>query len=378
MVARPRGSAQDNLQLSRSSSRSRSPSRSASMSLSPSQLSRSRIPGLSPRRSSSVLSSASRKSLTMDTERKTSGLIIGLPRGLDKKTAGYWVLALAIFCLASSCALVATLLNRTALSQGSYDEERYMARKEPSLHLEERTRLPEDFSLELHFARRKTSKAVTLRTPPFFSVTARPRARGTPAPFPRTVPVHPDEYPEETVAPEPMTVPEYPDEEYEVPPPEIRTLETEAPHLTPATQEPYVGIDNSTGSQGGEKTNVTESAAETSDVKATEKGNEDTKSSEATEKATSANVEPSPSPEVASSGDITEASSKEAELSTSPEATSAAQTEAESSTSAEATSTAETEAEPSTEKATEKPEIRQLDEYDDNNFNMLSEVRRAP
>ncbi|XP_054931954.2 uncharacterized protein [Dermacentor andersoni] len=385
MVARPRGSAVDQVQLFRSSSRSpsRSPSRSASMSLSPSQHSRSRIPWLSPRRSSSVRSSSSRRSQTMDTEMKTSAPIIELPPGLDRKTAGYWVMALAIFCLASSCALVATLLNRTAASQASYGQERYLAKKEPSLHLRERTRLPEDFSIEVHFARRKTPKAVTLRTPPFFIITPRPRTGGTPAPFPRTVPAFPDEYPagEETLAEYPATAPERPGD-YETPPYDMLTVETEAPYVTPATVEPHVDRDNSTGSQGDAQAKVTESSGEINDTKATEKENEDTQSPETIETATNVVVESSPSAEVTtevgSSEDITEASSKEAEPSTSAEGASAGETEAGSSTSAEATSAAETEAEPSTEKTTEKPDARQLDEYDDNNFNMLRKVRRAP
>ncbi|XP_065295834.1 streptococcal hemagglutinin-like [Dermacentor albipictus] len=385
MVARPRDSAVDQLQLSRSWSRSpsRSRSRSASMSLSPSRHSRSRIPWLSPRRSSSVRSSSSRRSQTMDTEVKTSAPIIELPPGLDRKTAGYWVMALAIFCLASSCALVATLLNRTAASQDSFGEERYLARKEPSLQLHERTRGLEDLSVEVHFARRKTPKAVTLRTPPFFFITTRPRRGGTPALFPRTVPAFPEEYPagEETLAEYPATVPERPGD-YETPPYDMLPVETEAPYVRPATVEPHVDIDNSTGSQGDAQGNVTESAGETSDTKASEKENEGPQSPETIETATNVVVESSPSAEVttevASSEGITEASRKEVEPSTSAESASAGETEAESSTSAEATSASETDAEPSTEKATEKSDDRHLNEYDDDNFNMLQKVRRAP
>ncbi|XP_075727219.1 uncharacterized protein LOC142768818 [Rhipicephalus microplus] len=283
-----------------SRSRSRSGSLSQySRSYSRSSRPRSRHSSSKTSARSSFLSTYSARSLIVNAARKSTMPFTRLPAGLDQKTAGYWVLALAIFCLAASSALVATLLNRTAASQAGFDEESNIANNEPALHLREQTRLPESFEFEMHFGRRRTTKSTTLRTPPFFSVTARPRSRATPAPFPWTVTRYPSK---RTVITEPTD--QYP----ETVPGDV----TAPPEPVTLTRGDFPTPENSTIS--GESGNVTEHV--TNEVKTTEiTETEERKSSEASEKTSAAHVELSSleTSAVASSSETTEATGKETE-----------------------------------------------------------------
>lgn len=261
------------------------------------------------------------------------------------------MLALAIFCLAASSALVATLLNRTSESQAGFDEESYIVRNEPGLHLREETQLPEKYEFEMHFARRRSTKGFTLRKPPFFSVTARPRAQGTATPFPWTVPWYPGENTEITEATD-----QYPD----TVPGEV-TEPPDPPTLTPASVPDF---DNSTADQSDEPGNATEHAKGTDESTASEiTQTEDHKSTESTEKESSADVESSSqtASEEASSSETTEAASRETESSV--ETTEAASKETGALLSTE-------------EKG--KPNARILDVYDDNNFDMLRKLVPLP
>ncbi|KAL1476242.1 hypothetical protein MTO96_036656 [Rhipicephalus appendiculatus] len=425
------------LPMTRSWSGSRSGSRSRSRSGSPSHYSRSHSRSSRPRsrRSSSrssarssYLSSSSKRSLLVNAARKSTMPFTRLPAGLDQKTAGYWVLALAIFCLASSSALVATLLNRTAASQAGLDEESNAARNEPSLHLREETRLPENFEFAVHFGRRRTTQSTTRRKPPFFTVTVRPRSRATAATFPWTVTEYPgeytkiteptDEYPETvpgevTEPPDPVTV-----NPGDIPTPENTTDESgnATEHVTErggATTEiteagmnetnavegieAVITVENTEATSKETKALATSEAESTGEI--TEAGSEEMKALATSEAASTGVITEAASEETkalgtseaASTGVITEAASEEmkalgtSEAVSTGEITETARNETKALAKTEAASTGEnteaasneTEALTSAEDTT-KANARILDVYDDNNFDLLRKVVPAP
>ncbi|XP_065295844.1 uncharacterized protein [Dermacentor albipictus] len=139
-------------------------------------------------------SSASRLSLPSVAEITPWRVTTVASRRPDNKMARYWAAALAVFGFASLCALAVTVLNMAAPGQSARGGEMDNARKELNLRLQEQTRMLEVFGLELHLDRRKGTKGVTLKRPPFFSITKRRRTRATATAmtYPKTVPGHLD------------------------------------------------------------------------------------------------------------------------------------------------------------------------------------------